>query len=207
MACRGTRIDSISTVGDQLWVGDRDRCRGGRRSTECASWVTRTRTPLGARADRVRGRDLRRDLGRWDQEARRDGSLTTVAFRGGTGSRSTTRPEPLADSRRSASRRGAVGGPPGGCFRMRERAGSSSSRSRPARTGDVAVRRRVPFLWIATTAGLYAREGTTLRGYGGGDLRRVTRVDGEIVAAGLGWSRRPRRFAAGSRRPRCPMRW
>ena len=41
-------------------------------------------------------------------------------------------------------------------------------------------------LWIATTNGLYMRSGTTVRGYGGGDLRRVTKIDGAIVAAGLG---------------------
>lgn len=41
-------------------------------------------------------------------------------------------------------------------------------------------------LWIATTNGLYTREGAKVRGYGGGDLRRVTKVDGAIVAAGLG---------------------
>jgi ligand-binding sensor domain-containing protein len=53
-------------------------------------------------------------------------------------------------------------------------------------------------LWIATTAGLYLRDGghegkrdgqhdgATIEHFSGGDLRRVTRVDGAIVAAGLG---------------------
>ncbi|MBA3458220.1 MAG: hypothetical protein H0T42_34380 [Deltaproteobacteria bacterium] len=41
-------------------------------------------------------------------------------------------------------------------------------------------------LWIATTAGLYSREGSTVRHYGGSDVRRVARMDGEIVAASLG---------------------
>ncbi len=41
-------------------------------------------------------------------------------------------------------------------------------------------------LWIATTNGLYTRVGAQVRSYGGGDLRRVTKIDGAIVAAGLG---------------------
>ncbi len=182
----GTRIDSISSVGGQLWVGTET---GAAAVTLDGARLAVTRT-----ADTRSVRDLISFSGvtyvaTWEGGIKKlgvDGSLTTVAFRGGKLSRSTTATQNRSRIAALAVADGALwAGTAGGLYRMR----SGQFELVTIETGANEVTSlygdgRV--LWIATTAGLYAREGTNVRGYGGGDLRRVTRVDGEIVAAGLG---------------------
>jgi len=182
----GTRIDSISTIGDTLWIGT--------ETGAAAVAIDGTKLSITRAADTRSVRELVKldgatYLATWEGGVKKlaaDGSLTAVPFRGGTGSRSTTAIQNRSRIAALAVADGALwAGTAGGLYKLR--AGQlelmtieTGANEVTSLYGDGAK------LWIATTAGLYSREGGTVRSYGGGDVRRVTRVDGEIVAAGLG---------------------
>jgi len=182
----GTRIDSISMVGTTMWIGTET---GAAAVTVNGSKLGVTRT-----AETRSVRDMVSFSGAtyvatWEGGVKKlaaDGSSTVVAFRGGNTSRSTTA---IQNRSRIAALTVADGalwaGTAGGLYKLRNgqfelMTIETNANEVTSLYGDGAK------LWIATTAGLFVREGATVRGYGGGDLRRVTRLDGEIVAAGLG---------------------
>ncbi len=182
----GTRIDSISMIGTAMWIGTET---GAAQVTLDGARLAVMKTS-GSRSVR----DMLAFSGAtyvatWEGgivKLTTDGSSTMVPFRGGNTARSTTAIQNRSRTAALAVADGALwAGTSGGLYKLRNgqfelMTIETGANEVTSLYGDGAK------LWIATTAGLFVREGATVRGYGGGDLRRVTRVDGEIVAAGLG---------------------
>jgi len=182
----GTRIDSLSMVGDQLWVGTET---GAAAVTLDGAKLAVTTTVETRSVREVIAFGGATYVATWDGGLKKlaaDGTATAIPFRGGNRSRSTTATQNRSRITALAVADGALwAGSAGGLYTLR--AGQlelvtieTGANEVTSLYGDGRV------LWIATTAGLHARTGANVRGYGGGDLRRVTRVDGEIMAAGLG---------------------
>lgn len=172
----GTRIDGIAQVGAQLWIG----------------------TERGAAAVKLDGRTLSiartagsssvRDAISFDGATYfatdggvlRLGTAKPLPFRGGNNSRARARVSSLAvaDGALWAGTAGGLYKLTNGRFELVTVA--SGANDVTSLLGDGKT------LWIATSAGLYARRGSSVRSFGGGDLRRVARVDGTIVAGGFG---------------------
>ncbi len=182
----GTRIDSISRLGDTLWIGT--------EAGAAAVSIDGTKLSIARTAETRSVRDLVKLAGvtyvaTWEGGVNTlgaDGALTMVPFRGGTGSRSRTANQNRSRISSLAIADGALwAGTAGGLYKLR--AGALELVTIETGANEVtSLFGDGTKLWIATTAGLFSRDGTTVRSYGGGDLRRITRIDGEIVAAGLG---------------------
>lgn len=175
----GTRIDSISRVGDALWIG-----------TEAgAAKVSLAGTELSiARAAETRSVRQVIEFGGALYAATWEGGVREISARGQTVLRWKGGNNPAARARVSslAVADGALwAGTANGLYRLAN--GTFELTSIEAGANDVAaLYGDGATLWIGTSAGLYAREGQTVRGYGGGDVRAIAKVDGGITAATFG---------------------
>lgn len=174
----GTRIDSISAVGDALWIGT----EGG------AAKITLDGAKL-AIARTAETRSVRQVIAFGGAlYAATDGGVREITARGSTALRWRGGNNPAARARVSslAVADGALwAGTANGLYRLAN--GTFEQTNIEAGANDVAaLYGDGPTLWIGTTAGLYTREGQTVRAYGGGDVRAVTALDGAIVAATFG---------------------
>ena len=178
-----TRIDGITMVGTDVWVGTE---RGGNRVT-----IANDALVLGLGVASMSVRDVVRfgnetyvatDAGVQVEQHKgmRVPTQRPVAFKGGANKQARARVSSLAIAD------GALwAGTAGGLYKLR--GGTFELVTVETGANDItSLYGDGKTLWIATTNGLYTREGSTVRGYGGGDLRRVTMVDGAIVAAGFG---------------------
>lgn len=177
----GTRIDSIAAAGDHFWIG-----------TDAGAAEVRLDGSALTIARRAETRSVR-DIARFDGAdyvALADGGVRRLGAPGASGS--TEVPFTGTAKARTAVAALAVAdgtlwaGTAAGLYRLAhgklERVALE-----PGVPADVtALHAAGKQLWIATTAGLYLRDGAAIQPFSGGDLHRVTRVDGAIVAAGLG---------------------
>lgn len=172
----GSRIDGIAQVGDQLWIGTE---RGAAAVNLAGSALSIARTA---------GTTSVRDVISF-------GGATYLATDGGVLGLGRAKPLPFRGENLSPARSRVAAfavadgklwvGTAGGLYQLRD----GGLDFVPIATGANEVTSLVgegTTLWIATSAGLYARQGSTVRSFGGGDLRRVARVDGAIVAGGFG---------------------
>jgi ligand-binding sensor domain-containing protein len=175
----GTRIDGIARVGDQLWIGTEHGAAAVRLEGE--------RLAIAHTAETRPVRDLvafggATYVATWEGGVKRLGGAvpTEIAFHGGNHPRNRARVSSLAvaDGALWAGTAGGLYKLTGGRFELVTIATGANDVT--SLLGDGRT------LWIATSAGLFAREGATVRSYGGGDLRRVARVDGAIVTGGFG---------------------
>lgn len=166
-----TRIDGLATVDGTIFVGTEDGVvklgPGNRIATVDEGRAVRDVVKFGGALY------LATDAGVWKNGR-------AVAFEGGGNKQARARVSSLAVADGTL-----WAGTAGGLYKMRGRTFElvtieSGANDVTSLYGDGAT------LWIATTNGLFTREGAKVRSYGGGDLRRVTAVDGAIVAAGLG---------------------
>ena len=166
-----TRIDGITMIDGVIWVGTEHGiamvARDGTFTTQQAGAAIRDVVKFGGALYFATDAGVRK-------------GTQTIKFKGGGNKQARDRVSSLAIAD------GALwAGTAGGLYKMTNgvfelvtvQTGSNDITSL---YGDGKT------LWIATTNGLYTREGSSVRSYGGGDLRRVTKVDGAIVAAGLG---------------------
>lgn len=175
----GTRIDSISRVGGALWIGtDAGAAQVALDGTTLA--IRRTAETRSVRDVVSFGGALY--VATWEGGVRKLGARgsTAMPFRGGNHPRNRARVAALAVAD------GALwAGTAGGLYKLT--AGRFELVTIEAGANEVtSLHGDGATLWIATTAGLYARTGGVVRGYGAGDARRVTEIDGEIVVAMLG---------------------
>lgn len=173
----GTRIDAISAVGDALWIG-----------TEAgAAKVALDGTKL-AIARTAETRSVRQIIAFEGAvyAATQAGGVVKLSGRGELKWKGGNNPAARARVSSLAVADGALwAGTANGLYRLAN--GTFELTSIEAGANDVAaLYGDGPTLWIGTSAGLYAREGSMVRGYGGGDVRAVTMVDGAIVAATFG---------------------
>jgi ligand-binding sensor domain-containing protein len=178
-----TRIDGIEMVDGEMWIGTE---HGGLRAK-----LENGQLVLGNGVGAVSVRDVVK-FGNAIYVATNDGvrveqhkgprvpNSAPVPFKGGSNTRGRARVSSLAIAD------GALwAGTEGGLYKMRNGAFelvtiASGSNIVTALYGDGKT------LWIATSNGLYTREGAKVRAYGSGNLRAVTKIDGAIVAVGLG---------------------
>lgn len=174
-----TRIDSIVELDGALWVGTEKglaKITAQKAEPQVGPFAVRDvirfagetylATDDGVRVLRARGAHLP--------------ATVAIAFRGGANKQARARVASLAIADGSL-----YAGTAGGLYRMTN--GVFELVTIATGANDVtSLYGAGKTLWIATTNGLYTREGSTVRGYGGGELRRVTAVDGAIVAAGIG---------------------
>ena len=173
----GTRIDGISTIGNALWIGT----EGG------AAQIALDGTTLKV-ARTAEQKSVRQviDFGgatyvaTWEGGVKKLGGSKALPFKGGNNPAARSRVSSLA-----VADRALWAGTANGLYRLSNgtfeltaiEAGANEVMSL---YGDGAQ------LWIGTSAGLYVREGSFVRGFGGGDVRKVSKVDGAIVAATFG---------------------
>ena len=174
----GTRIDSIAVAGDQLWIGS-DAGAAAVRLDGTALAIAR-RVETGAVRDVVRFEGA-------DYLAFADGGVRKLDATSSADVRITGTARARTAVAALAVAEGTLwAGTSAGLYRL------SHGRFEPAPlapgvSADVtALHGDGRRLWIATTAGLYLRDGTTVQKFSGGELRRIARLDGQIVAAGLG---------------------
>ena len=171
----GTRIDGLTTIGDRIWVAT--------EAGAAAITLEAGKLAVVRRAGTTAVRDVARFAGA-DYLALADGGVTTlggraIAFAGTAKLRTHVAALAVADGALWAGTAAGLYRLDGGAFeRVTLEPGVSAEVTSLYADGTQ--------LWIATTAGLYVREGATVKHLGGGELRRVTRLDGEIVAASLG---------------------
>lgn len=171
----GTRIDGIAQSGDRLWVAT--------DAGAAAITFDHGALSIGARAGTTAAREVVRFRGA-DYLALADGGVTKVGggpitFRGTAKLRTHVAALAVANGTLWAGTAAGLYRMAGGAFeRVTLEPGVAAEVTSLYATGDE--------LWIATTAGLYRRAGGAITGFGGGELRWVTSVDGAIVAAGLG---------------------
>lgn len=166
-----TRIDGIAMVGSDIWVGTEKGVAkvslDGKLETQQVGVSVRDVVTFGGAIYLATDAGVRR-------------GARPIAFKGGGNKQTRARTSSLAIAD------GALwAGTAGGLYKMRN--GTFELVTIESGANDVtSLYGDGKTLWIATTNGLYTREGSRVRSYGGGDLRRVTKVDGAIVAAGLG---------------------
>lgn len=173
----GTRIDSISPVGDALWIGtETGAAVVALEGTKLA--VTRTAETKSVR--QVIAFDGALYAATWEGGVKKLGTRTELKWKGGNNPAARARVSSLAVAD------GALwAGTANGLYRLAN--GTFEQTNIEAGANEVAsLYGDGATLWIGTSAGLYAREGATVRGYGGGDVRRVAKIDGSIVAATFG---------------------
>ena len=196
----GTRIEMIAKVGDEIWVG----ADSGAARVTLGDQLTIGRAAIEAR---YAGHPVRDVL--------RVGAVTYVATWGGGVRRIAARPiaaRPIAGpidstavpyavaSRKkqrlnvlSLARHGDVvyAGTADGLFRI----ANGKLEAVPLAAGPAIANAARPIsalfsdgatLWVGTPAGLYAREAKTTRHLGGGDIRRIMKLDGALVVASVG---------------------
>ena len=173
----GTRIDGISAVGDQLWIGT--------ESGAAAIVLDGTKLSITRTVETRSVRDVIAFEGTlyaatWEGGVRKLGAKTALPFKGGNNPQARSRVAALAVAD------GALwAATANGLYRLTN--GTFELTSIEAGANEVAaLYGDGKALWIGTTAGLYTREGSFVRGYGGGDVRHIAKVDGAIVAATFG---------------------
>lgn len=173
----GTRIDGISAAGDALWIG----------TESGAAQIALDGTKL--RVSRTMETKSVRDVIAFD------GALYTATWEGGVKKLGAAKPMPFKGGNNPAARArvsslavadGALwAGTQNGLYRLSN--GTFELTSIEAGANEVAaLYGDGATLWIGTAAGLYTREGASLRSYGGGDIRHIAKIDGAIVAATFG---------------------
>jgi len=173
----GTRIDGISKVGDALWIGT----EGGAAQIALdgtAMKVTRTAEQKAVRQLIELGGATY--VATWEGGVKKLGASKALVWKGGNNPAARARVSSLAVAD------GALwAGTANGLYRLRD--GTFELTSIEAGANEVlSLYGDGAQLWIGTSAGLYLREGSLVRGFGGGDVRKVTKVDGAIVAATFG---------------------
>ena len=176
----GTRIEAIVPLGDDLWIGT-DAGAARVRVASHRLTITRTVASRGVR-DLVRLGDTTY-LATWGDGVH---ALTATA----------TRAVPFRAASRTAQRRDVTAlavahgtlyaATATGLYRLAAGALAPVPLALPPATRITSLHGDATRLWLATTDGLFVREGTTLRALGGGDLRRVTALDDAIVVASAG---------------------
>jgi ligand-binding sensor domain-containing protein len=174
----GTRVDAVVAIDDDVWVATdagaaRVRVTGDAITIEQALASRPVRDVARSNGDVY--------LATWD------GGVLRVAARG-------LLPVPFATAAAGKDRVAALAvaggtlwaGTAAGLFRL------ARGQMEPVALGDAAIGAIASLygdgerLWIAGAGGLFVRDGNTMRAIGGGELRRVTSVDGAIVVAGMG---------------------
>ena len=185
----GTRVDAIFADGRDLWIGS----EAGAALVELDGATLRVRRKVASKPvrDLVRqGRVLY--VATWGGGVLalgRDGRATKVAFAGkseGKGKKAAAQDAARARVAALALVDGTLyAGTAAGLFRLEQGrlAPVPLAQATPEVTSLLGDGAR---LWIATTDGLYAYDNDALRAYGGGELRRVARVDGAVWVAGPG---------------------
>ncbi|MBL0217986.1 MAG: hypothetical protein IPQ07_29415 [Myxococcales bacterium] len=175
----GTRIDGISAVGDALWIGTE---AGAAVVTLDGTKLAVTRTAETKSVREVVAFDGALYAATWEGGVRKLGARgsTELRWKGGNNPAARARVSSLAVAD------GALwAGTANGLYRLAN--GTFELTSIEAGANEVAaLYGDGATLWIGTTAGLYTREGAQVRGYGGGDVRHLAKVDGAIVAATFG---------------------
>ncbi len=175
----GTRIDGISAVGDALWIGTET---GAAVVTIDGTKLAVKRTAETKSVRAVVAFDGALYAATWEGGVRKLGARgsTELRWKGGNNPAARARVSSLAVAD------GALwAGTANGLYRLAN--GTFELTSIEAGANEVAaLYGDGATLWIGTTAGLYTREGAQIRGYGGGDVRHVAKVDGAIVAATFG---------------------
>ncbi|MDX2086940.1 MAG: two-component regulator propeller domain-containing protein [Kofleriaceae bacterium] len=171
----GTRIDAIAKDGDQLWIGTE---AGAAAVTFDGDNLAITRIVETKPVRDVVTFGGATYVATWEGGVKKAGKA--MPFRGGNHPPNRSRVSSLAvaDGALWAGTSGGLYKLTNGTFELVTIATGANEVT--SLLGDGKT------LWIATTAGLYTREGSTVRSYGGGDLRRVARVDGTIVVGGFG---------------------
>lgn len=173
----GTRIDGISQVGNALWIGT----EGGAAqvSLDGASLkVARTAEQKSVR--QVIDFGGATYVATWEGGVKKLGASKALAWKGGNNPAARSRVSSLAVAD------GALwAGTANGLYRLSN--GTFELTSIEAGANEVmSLYGDGAKLWIGTSAGLYMREGSFVRGFGGGDVRDVGKLDGAIVAATFG---------------------
>ncbi len=175
----GTRIDGISAVGDALWIGTET---GAALISLDGTKLSVTRNAETRSVRQVIAFDGALYAATWEGGVRKLGarSSTELSWKGGNNPQARARVSSLAVAD------GALwAGTANGLYRLSK--GTFELTSIEAGANEVAsLLGDGKTLWIGTTAGLYTREGSFVRGFGGGDVRKVAKVDGAIVAATFG---------------------
>lgn len=179
----GTRIDAIASLGDELWIGT----ERGAALIELAGTRLTVQQRASERAVRAVVRHAgARYLATWDGGVVRlaaDGSLTAIPMRGGGSKTTRARVAALVVAGGTL-----YAGTAGGLFALRrgqlEAVPLLTTAPGPLEITGLAT--HADTLWIATTSGLLARTGDVVTEHGGGDVRAVTVLDGQIVVAQLG---------------------
>jgi ligand-binding sensor domain-containing protein len=175
----GTRIDGISKLGDALWIGT-ELGAAQIAFDGAAIKVTRTAEQKAVRQLIEFGGDTY--VATWEGGVKKLGARREAAlpFKGGNNPAARSRVSSLAVAD------GALwAGTANGLYRLR--GGTFELTSIEAGANEVlSLYGDGAQLWIGTSAGLYVREGSYVRGFGGGDVRKVTKLDGAIVAATFG---------------------
>jgi ligand-binding sensor domain-containing protein len=181
----GTRIDALALTGDEIWVG----------TDAGAARITAVVQPEGAPADLMLARTV---AGTSVRDVAKLGGTVYLATWGG-GVRAVTassadalpvRGRGVGAKLQASSLAIAAGvlyaGTASGLYRLAGAALEPVALTLPATAAIASLHGDGDKLWIATSDGLYLREGTRERLVGAGDFRRVSRVNGDIVAASVG---------------------
>ena len=173
----GTRIDGISQVGDALWIGTES---GAAQVALDGTTLKVTRTAEQKAVRQVISFSGSTYVATWEGGVKKLGASKGLPFKGGNNPAARARVSSLAVAD------GALwAGTANGLYRLSN--GTFELTSIEAGANEVmSLYGDGTQLWIGTSAGLYVREGSFVRGFGGGDVRKVAKVDGEIVAATFG---------------------
>ena len=175
----GTRIDGISAVGDALWIGTET---GAAMIALDGTKLSVSRTAETKSVRQVLSFDGGLYAATWEGGVRKLSARgsSELKWKGGNNPQARARVSSLAVAD------GALwAGTANGLYRLAN--GTFEQTNIEAGANEVAsLYGDGATLWIGTSAGLYAREGANVRGYGGGDVRQVAKVDGSIVAATFG---------------------